>query len=54
MTINIFKGDCKITLEEDEEKGGKGKGSLAAVGNIHYLFFLIEIVVGIKYYLRFL
>ena len=33
MTINIFKGDCKITLEEEEDKGGKGKGSLAAVGS---------------------
>ena len=32
----IIKGDCKITLEEVEEKGSKGKGSLAAVGNKHY------------------
>ena len=33
----IIKGDCKITLEEVEETSGKGKGSLAAVGNIIFL-----------------
>ena len=30
----LIKGDCKITLEEEETKGGKGKGSLAVVGNL--------------------
>ena len=28
--LGIFKGDCKIALEEEEKKGGKG--TLAAVG----------------------
>ena len=33
INLVIVKGDCKITLEE-ETKCGKGKGSLAAVGNL--------------------
>ena len=34
IDLVIVKGDCKITLEEEETNGGKGKGSLAAVGNL--------------------
>ena len=36
-----IKGDCKIVLEEVEDKGDKGTGSLAAVGNIIIPFFEI-------------